>query len=373
VGFKFAFPDPYEFTIPPSADGGIIVGFDVGSYGMTKHSTRMLCIPPEEGYGAAARVGIPANSTIVLEIKCKEIDLPPPAPKGLPCNPHAKPVEHCPGDKPCPPTGECPTPPAPPAPPAPPVPPAPPPTPTPGSKCANSSGLSSSLAAGDCQAWVDIFDATGGRKWTACSGNRLDPCSCHGPVDPATGLHRAEIVCETTAALGGTRITSLDLGPNNLTGSIPASIGSLTKLTEFGIFVNPGLAGSRIPSSIGLLTGVARAHLYLNGLAGTIPPSIGGMVDLETLMLNDNHLTGSIPSTLSKLTRLTDLELHHNRLSGRVPPLGFESMSEQCSLDAVGAPHRLPADPATTGPCTPPNCNKVRVQTAIFLGSTVVL
>lgn len=329
---------------------------------MTKGSTRVLCIPPEEGYGATAHVGIPGNSTIVLEIKCEEIELPPPAPKGLPCNPRAKPLERCPGGKPCPPTGECPFPPAPPAPPSPPVPPAPSPTPTRGSKCANSSGLSSTLSAGDCQAWIDVFDATGGTNWSACSGNRLDPCSCRGPVEPTTGLHKATVVCETAAALGGTRITSLDLGPNNLTGSIPASIGSLTKLIEFGIFENPGLAGSSIPVSIGLLTGVRRAHLYLNNLAGTIPSSIGNMTGLEKLMLNDNHLTGSIPASLSKLTRITDLELHHNRLTGSVPELDFGSIDEQCSLDAVGVPNRLPGDPPTTGPCTQPNCNKVRVQ-----------
>lgn len=351
--FTFVYPDPYEFTIPPDANGALIVGLDVGSYGMTTDSTRVLCIPPAEGYGAAARAGVPANSTIVLEIKCKEIDLPA-DPKGIPCNPHAKPAEHCPDDKPCPPSGVCPVSPAPPAPPSPPIPPTPPPKPIPGSKCAGS------LAAADCQAWIDIFDATGGSKWIACSDKRLDPCSCNGPVDPTTGLHRAEIVCQSTAALGGTRITYLVLGPNHLAGSIPDSIGSLTELTEFGIFENPGLAGASIPSSIGLLTAVNRVHLYENGLAGTIPPSIGNMTNLQKLMLNDNHLTGSIPATLSNLAKITDLELHHNRLTGIVPALDFASLTEQCSLDALGAPSRLPGDPPTTGPCTEPNCNKVR-------------
>jgi len=122
VSFSFAFPNPYEFSVPPSATNGI-VGFDVGSYGMTKDSTRMLCIPPEEGYGTVAgHVGIPANSTLLLEIKCEEIDLPS-DPVGLPCDPHAKPAEHCPGGAPCPPSGVCPAPPPPP--PAPPPPPPP--------------------------------------------------------------------------------------------------------------------------------------------------------------------------------------------------------------------------------------------------------
>ena len=171
-----------------------------------------------------------------------------------------------------------------------------------------------------------------GQNWTCCSDKRLDPCSCNnGPVDPENGLHRAEIVCTTTTV--DTRITSFDLGPNNLVGSIPASIGGLTKLNEFGIFTNPGkgtarlsghpwlrsgrttrardsstvrgvggaengsnhrddenvgLAGSVIPSTIGKLAnpGLRRAHLYQNGFGGTIPPSIGELTSLQKLMLD---------------------------------------------------------------------------------------
>merc|ERR1712003_417118 len=45
--FRFQFPNPYEFTLPPKNDG-TIVGFDVGlapvpGHPMTKHSVRMLC------------------------------------------------------------------------------------------------------------------------------------------------------------------------------------------------------------------------------------------------------------------------------------------------------------------------------------------
>eukprot|EP01043_Picozoa_sp_COSAG02_P085797 COSAG02_NODE_23377_length_720_cov_1.571659_1_plen_159_part_01 len=40
----------YSFVLPPH-DGGLIVGFDVGSAGMKVGEVRELCIPPEEGYG----------------------------------------------------------------------------------------------------------------------------------------------------------------------------------------------------------------------------------------------------------------------------------------------------------------------------------
>merc|ERR1711920_1123272 len=82
--FRFQFPNPYEFTLPPKNDG-TIMGFDVGlapvaGHPMTKDSVRMLCIPPEEGYGTTAREGVPPNSTLIIKITCKEIILPAASP-----------------------------------------------------------------------------------------------------------------------------------------------------------------------------------------------------------------------------------------------------------------------------------------------------
>ena len=45
------------------------------------------------------------------------------------------------------------------------------------SQCTGSQ--SAGLAPAECDAWVDLYDATGGKNWTrGCSGNRLDPCAC---------------------------------------------------------------------------------------------------------------------------------------------------------------------------------------------------
>jgi hypothetical protein len=60
----------------------LIVGFDVGSYGMKKGETRMVCIPPEEGYGPVGRPGIPSNSTLVFTLGCDKVT-PPPGPVGF--------------------------------------------------------------------------------------------------------------------------------------------------------------------------------------------------------------------------------------------------------------------------------------------------
>ena len=48
------------------------------------------------------------------------------------------------------------------------------------SQCTGSS--STGLADAECDAWVDLYDGTGGKNWYGyeCSDNRLDPCACEG-------------------------------------------------------------------------------------------------------------------------------------------------------------------------------------------------
>ncbi|SVD71095.1 uncharacterized protein METZ01_LOCUS423949, partial [marine metagenome] len=73
--------------------------------------------------------------------------------------------------------------------------------------------------------------------------------------------------------------TRLYLSDNQLTGSIPPEIGSLTNLT--------------------------RLYLFNNQLTGEIPFEIGDLTNLERLKLHTNQLTGSIPETLCDLSDLT--------------------------------------------------------------------
>uniref|UniRef100_A0ACD5ZPS0 Uncharacterized protein n=1 Tax=Avena sativa TaxID=4498 RepID=A0ACD5ZPS0_AVESA len=57
-----------------------------------------------------------------------------------------------------------------------------------------------------------------------------------------------------------------------------------------------------------------------NQLSGSIPESIGNMKWLRALNFSGNYLDGSIPRSLSNLSKLESLDLSFNNLTGEIPP-----------------------------------------------------
>lgn len=114
----------------------------------------------------------------------------------------------------------------------------------------------------------------------------------------------------------------LNLSNNALTGAIPASITNLTRLTDLNLSgddnPNQGLSGS-IPSAIGQMVYLEVIELQDNNLTGRIPDSIGNLSSLTYLLLQNNHLSGSIPTTIGNATHLEYLDLGYNMLSGHIP------------------------------------------------------
>ena len=159
--------------------------------------------------------------------------------------------------------------------------------------------------AADTIALMALYNSTGGANWTRSTN--------WGSTVP---LHNWARV--TTDPNG--RVLLLDLWENNLIGTLPSSLGSLTKLTELSLLGNQ-LSGT-IPSSLGNLTNLEILQLNQNQLTGSIPSSLGSLTNLTVLNLWDNQLTGTLPSSLGKLTNLTSLSLLGNQLSGRIPDLG---------------------------------------------------
>ena len=61
---------PFSFKL---GAGEVIKGWDIGVAGMSVGGERRLTIPANHAYGSKALPGIPANSTLVFDVKLLEI------------------------------------------------------------------------------------------------------------------------------------------------------------------------------------------------------------------------------------------------------------------------------------------------------------
>ncbi|CAM6101999.1 unnamed protein product [Calypogeia fissa] len=117
--------------------------------------------------------------------------------------------------------------------------------------------------------------------------------------------------------LGATNLSTLQVGGNHLSGSIPEDFGNLTQLTSLN-FSSNNFSGS-LPPSLGSLRNLNVLSVSHNDISGSIPPEIGNLTSLLALDLSHNNLSGPIPSELGNLITLSSLDLSYNNLSGRIP------------------------------------------------------
>ena len=165
----------------------------------------------------------------------------------------------------------------------------------------------------DRQALTDLYNATGGDSWTANTGWKTAPLYADGFAMPGTEGTWFGVTVD-----GGTqRVTQIALMGNNLTGTIPASLGVLTSLQSLNLNSNH-LSGT-IPATLGNLTSLQSLQMVTNQLSGAIPVEIGNLTNLQALFLSENQLSGTIPSGLGGLTGLQDINLYSNNLTGSIP------------------------------------------------------
>ena len=125
----------------------------------------------------------------------------------------------------------------------------------------------------------EFYDQTGGDNWrynTYWNDPNASHCDFRG------------VTCGNS-----NQVIALSLHDNQLSGSIPESLGQLTSLTEL--------------------------HLGYNQLTGSIPESLGQLTSLTVLSLDNNQLSGIIPDFLGHLTSLTVLNLYTNQFTGSIP------------------------------------------------------
>ena len=179
----------------------------------------------------------------------------------------------------------------------------------------------------ECNALMALYTTTNGPGWTNNAGWDVPekPCGFIG------------------VACSNGHVTGVSLVAINLTGSIPAEIGSLSRLTDLSLNFNQ-LSGS-IPAEIGNLSQLTWLNLSDNQLSGTIPAEIGNLSQLQSLWLNSNQLSGTIPTEIGNLSQLDELALSNNQLSGTIPTeIGNLSQLNQLYLSFNQLSGTIPAE-----------------------------
>jgi hypothetical protein len=85
---------------------------------------------------------------------------------------------------------------------------------------------------------------------------------------------------------------------------------------------NLNLSGSLIAADLARLSGLTYLRVEKNQrLGGSLPTTIGNLTRLTALYLQENNFTGVLPVQLGRLSALKDIRVQGNEFQGPVPPL----------------------------------------------------
>ncbi len=163
-------------------------------------------------------------------------------------------------------------------------------------------GIGEAACSDDRAVLVALYEATDGDNWEN---------NTHWLSDKPLG----EWYGVTTDENG--RVTHLALKENELSGSLPWSLGNFADLQVLNLYSNQ-LSG-RIPPELGNLTNLEELDLSFNELSGVLPAELGNLTHLQWLSLFWNELSGVLPAELGNLTHLQWLDLSFNDFSGSLP------------------------------------------------------
>jgi hypothetical protein len=104
-------------------------------------------------------------------------------------------------------------------------------------------------------------------------------------------------------------------------GSLPSTIGQLSKLTSlliYNTYLKSPIRGT-LPESLFNLTLLSQLELCCGALTGTLSSRFAGLTALRVLGLHFNQFSGTIPPILSSMTSLRIVRVHNNLLTGFAP------------------------------------------------------
>jgi hypothetical protein len=129
---------------------------------------------------------------------------------------------------------------------------------------------------------------------------------------------------------GGIPVVEMCSGNSPMWGGVLCSAGVVVSLTLTGL----GMTGS-IPSSVGLLSRLTKLDLHSNSIVGIVPSSFGFLVKIQVMRLDSNSLSGTVPASICNDKALTNINMAGNAIScyaqclSSVPTKSFGS--SQCT------------------------------------------
>ncbi|KAL5151839.1 Protein STRUBBELIG-RECEPTOR FAMILY 3 [Glycine soja] len=155
--------------------------------------------------------------------------------------------------------------------------------------------------------------------WVSSAG---DPCGegwqgvqCNGSVIQEIILNGANLGGELGDSLGSfVSIRAIVLNNNHIGGNIPSSL----PVTLQHFFLSDNQFTGSIPASLSTLTELTDIDLSNNNLSGELPPSMENLSALTSVHLQNNNLSGTL-DVLQGLP-LQDLNVENNQFAGPIPP-----------------------------------------------------
>ena len=114
-----------------------------------------------------------------------------------------------------------------------------------------------------------------------------------------------------------TKLGLLQLNRNQITGSIPQEVGNLMNLKDLSLYENQ-ISGA-IPNTFGKLQSIQELQIFSNKLSGSLPQEFGELINLVVLELANNSLSGPLPANICLGGNLQFLSISYNMFNGPIP------------------------------------------------------
>jgi Leucine-rich repeat (LRR) protein len=138
------------------------------------------------------------------------------------------------------------------------------------------------------------------------------------------------------------KLSTLYMGANQIAGIIPEALENLINL--FLLDMHGNLFTGTIPTYFGKLQKLQGLILFGNRLSGHVPSSLGNLSQLVILYLDQNKLEGNIPSSFQNCKSLQLLDISQNKLSGAIPKTSLSSQLLRLSLSQNSLTGILPME-----------------------------